>query len=695
MNTDEGPAPTGSDTAPFLEPGAVALSAVPPRVNRKVFLGSAAGTLAVTLWALIAPEQAERVLGALVAWTSSWFGWFYVALGTGVLIFVIYLGWSRYGSTKLGPEHSQPEFSTMSWAAMLFAAGIGTDLMFFAVAGPVTHYLHPPSTEAETVAAARESVAWTLFHYGITGWGLYALMGMALAYFAYRMRLPLAIRSALAPVFGKRVNGTLGDTVDLAALLGTIFGVATSLGIGVVMVNVGLNVIFGLPVSIAAQIGIVVVGVGVATLSAVSGVDRGIKFLSLLNVFLAIGLTIWVLLAGKTQYLLDGLVLNIGDFIRLFPEMTNQTFAYQDPGTWMSDWTLFFWAWWIAWSSFVGLFLARISRGRTIRQFVVGTLTIPFFYILMWVSIYGNAALDLIRSGNREFGQRTVLTPEGGFYELLAQYPAFIFVAAIATITALLFYVTSADSAALVMANLSSHLPSPEHDGRPALRIFWALATGALTISVLIVGGVGALQSATVIMGLPFAFVLILVMIGLYRALRTEAYWHESAAQTLRASLSGRSSSRRGRAQSWQHRLARALSHPSPAEADEFEEGLLLPTFAEIVDELAARGILARSGRTTADSGAAIIELEVGPDGEHAFHYQVWRREAALPAFGRRLPDTADIYVRMEVFLDGGPAQGYDIMGYSHAQLVDDVLDQYERHLEFLQLQERVTQPAK
>lgn len=244
-------------------------------------------------------------------------------------------------------------------------------------------------------------------------------MGIALAYFAYRKNQPLAIRSALAPIFGKRVKGALGDTVDFAALLGTIFGVATSLGIGVVMINVGLNIVFGLEVSTGVEIGIVAVGVGIATLSATSGVDKGIKILSLLNVFLAFALSIWVLVMGQTQFLLDALVLNVSDFVRLFPNMVGQTFAFEDTGTWMTDWTLFFWAWWIAWASFVGLFLARISRGRTIRQFVVGTLTIPFLYILMWASIYGNSALERVRGGDSEFGEQAILNPEGAFYELL------------------------------------------------------------------------------------------------------------------------------------------------------------------------------------------------------------------------------------------------------------------------------------
>lgn len=656
--------------------------------NRPVFIGAALGSLVITVWALIAPGQAEAVLGTAVEWTADWFGWFYVLLAAVVLAFVIFIAFSRHGKVKLGPEHSKPEFSTFAWASMLFAAGIGSDLMFFAVAEPVTLYMQPPSGAAESVDAARESTVWTLFHYGISGWGMYALMGMALAYFAYRKNLPLAIRSTLSPIFGKRVDGRLGDAVDLAALLGTIFGVATSLGIGVVMVNVGLEVVFGIPTSTGTQVVIVAVGVGVATLSAVSGVDRGIKMLSQLNVIFAIALTLWVLITGKTQYLLESLVLNLGDFVRLFPNMVMQTFPFEDTGTWMADWTLFFWAWWIAWASFVGLFLARISRGRTIRQFVAGTLTMPFVYILMWVSIYGNSALDLIRGGNREFGEETILFPEGGFYTLLAEYPAFSFIAGLATVTALLFYVTSADSAALVMANLSSRLPTPQHDGQPKLRIFWALSTGALTIAMLLVGGIGALQDATVIMGLPFGFVMILVMVGLYRALRVEAYRLDSDEQSLPALLSNRSLTDRGPSHAWRTRLGKALSFPDEQDATEFENTVLLPTLSDVVEELGGSEVEASAGPVDDENGERRIELVVDAAGDHPFHYQVWRRSVPVPAFGGRVLRGSDRYVRMEVYLDGGTGQGYNIMGFNHDQLVADVLDQYERHLGFLQMRD-------
>lgn len=658
------------------------------RVNWRVFIPAAMFTLAITIWALIAPENAENVLGSAVVWTSGWFGWFYVALVAIVLVFVVYLAVSKFGNIKLGPAHSQPEFGLLSWASMLFAAGISTDLMYFAVSEPVTQYLAPPSTEAGSVDAAREATVWTLFHYGVSGWGLYALMGIALAYFAYRKNTPLAIRSALAPIFGKRVKGTLGDTVDIAALLGTIFGVATSLGIGVVMINVGLNAVFGLSVSTAAQIGIVVIGVAVATLSATSGVDKGIKILSLLNVFLAFALSIWVLVMGETKFLLDALVLNVGDFVRLFPNMVGQTFAFEDTGSWMTDWTLFFWAWWIAWASFVGLFLARISRGRTIRQFVLGTLTIPFMYILMWASIYGNSALERVRGGDSDFGEEAVLNPEGAFYELLRNYPAFVFIAALATFTALLFYVTSADSAALVMANLSSHLPSPQHDGNAALRIFWALATGGLTVAVLLVGGVGALQNAAVIMGLPFAFVIVLVMIGLYRSLRVETFRTESAEQSLPGSLSVRIGGNRSADWSWRHRLRRVLKFPSEDRAREFEHAVLLPSLREVVAELKVQGIPAHCGPVTDEVDCDLIELTVGADEAHPFRYQVWRRKVAVPSFGMTLPRSEDEYFRMEVYLDGGTGQGYDIMDYTEDQIIEDILDHYERHLAFLQIEE-------
>ena len=658
------------------------------RINPVVFYGSSACILAIALWAIISPDGASGVLGVAVGWISEWFGWFYILIATVFLAFVIFLALSPYGKIKLGPAHSKPDFSTFSWAAMLFAAGIGTDVMFFAVAEPVTQYLAPPVGQGETLQAARDATVWTLFHYGITGWSMYALMGIALAYFAYRMNLPLSIRSALYPIFGNRIHGPLGHGVDLAAVLGTIFGIATSLGIGVVFLNFGLNALFGIPEGLPAQIGLVVLAVAVATISAVTGVERGIRRLSELNVWLTLGLAAFVLITGQTVFLLNALVLNVGDYVSNFAGLTMQTFAFDRPTDWLAGWTLFFWAWWIAWASFVGLFLARISRGRTIRQFVAGTLIIPFLYIVMWVSIFGNSAIALVRSGNEQFGQAAMNQPEQGFYTLLQQYPAFPIIASIATFAGLLFYITSADSGALVMGNLTSYRRTPRDDASNSVRIFWAVATGLLTLAMLIVGGITALQNATIVMGLPFGFVMVLLMFGLYKALRVEAIREESQRYTLPAQLSGRHPGPNGDRTaelSWRQRLKRSMSFPDREGALTFLSEVANPALTEVSEELRGHGIDAAVYDKSDDPDRPYVELAADLGEEQPFLYRVVPTEALFPVYGDVSLREGDRYYRLDVHLREG-GQGYDVMGYTHSQLIDDVLDQYEQHVEFMRL---------
>ncbi len=663
------------------------------RINPVVFYGSSAAILAIALWAIISPDGASGALGVLVGVISNWFGWFYILIATVILAFILFLALSRYGNIKLGPEHSEPEFSTFSWAAMLFAAGIGTDVMFFAVAEPVTQYLAPPTGQGETLNAAREATVWTLFHYGITGWAMYALMGISLAYFAYRMNLPLSIRSALYPIFGNRIYGALGHGVDLAAVLGTIFGIATSLGIGVVFLNFGLKLLFGIPEGLTAQIGLIVLAVVVAAISAVTGVEKGIRRLSELNVWLTLGLAGFVLVTGPTIFLLNAFVLNIGDYVSSFASLTMQTFAFDRPTEWLSFWTLFFWAWWIAWASFVGLFLARISRGRTIRQFVAGTMTIPFLYILMWVSIFGNSAIQLVRDGNAQFGQAAMNQPEQGFYTLLQQFPFFPVVAFVATFCGLLFYITSADSGALVMANLTSYRKSPRDDASNSIRIFWAVVTGLLTIAMLLVGGIGALQSATIVMGLPFGFVMILIMVGLYKALRVEAHREDSRRYSLPARFSGRSTSPDGDRAielTWRQRLSRSMSFPNYEKTTEFLSEIALPALNEVGEEMREHGVDVEVRDGTNEADQYYVELVADLDDESPFQYRVEPREARMPVYGDSSMREGDFYYRLDIhLLEGG--QGYDVMGYTYSQLIDDVLDQYEQHVEFVRLNTKAT----
>ncbi|MPY96746.1 MAG: BCCT family transporter [Actinophytocola sp.] len=653
-----------------------------------VFFGSAAVILAISLWAIITPTGASDVIGAGVSWISSWFGWYYFLAATLFLVFVIFIAASRYGKIKLGPQHSTPDYSLFAWGAMFFAAGIGIDLVFFSVAEPVTHYLDPPTGSPETIEAARQSVVWTLFHYGITGWAMYALMGMGLGYFAFRHRLPLAIRSALYPLIGKRIHGPIGDGVDLAAMLGTIFGIAVSLGIGVVQLSYGLNFMFDLPQGLPTQIALIAIAVGMATVSAVAGVDKGIRRVSELNVVLAIVLMIYVAIFESPIRVLNALVMNIGDYISRFPGMTLDTFAYDQPTAWLNSWTLFFWAWWIAWAPFVGMFLARISRGRTIRQFVAATLVVPFLFTLAFLSVFGNAALRLVRGGNAQFGETAVAAPEQGFFALLSQYPGVTFSAGLVVLVGLLLYVTSADSGALVMANLSSHLRTPTTDAAPWLRVFWAAATGLLTLAMLLVDGVSALTNATIIMGLPFSFVMFLVMWGLYKALRKEGIRDDAMLSSLPVTLSERTIEPRGVHRSWRQRLARVMNYPGKRAAQTFVTDVARPAFEEVAEELRAQGADATVSEGRDDSGVERLNLTVPMAPEETFVYRVWPREVPTPSFAMRSV-TDDTYFRFEVYLAEG-GQGYDVMGHGKDQLIGDILDQYERHLEFLRLHREI-----
>ena len=657
-----------------------------PPVRLPVFVASLVGVVVFATWAILMPDRAYETIFSWTEWVGGTFGWFYIALGTAILVFVLFLGFSRYGTLRLGPAHSRPEFSTFAWASMLFAAGIGTDVMFFSVVEPVTQYISPPLIEGETVQAAREATVWTLFHYGITGWGMYALMGMALAFFAYRLNLPLAVRSALAPVFGRRIDGPLGHAVDTAAVLGTIFGVATSLGIGVVFLNFGLGELFGIQQGLAAQIGLIVLAITMAAISATTGVDKGIRFLSQLNVLLALGLAAWVLITGRTQLLIEGVVMNVGDFVARFPSMTMDTMAYDGANEWMNLWTLFFWAWWVAWASFVGMFLARISRGRTIRQFVAGTMVIPFAYIVMWVSIFGNAALARVRDGDADFAAAAQEYDGRGFFMLLQDYPAAGLLVLLATAVGLLFYVTSADSGALVMGNLCSQLREVQEDCAPWLRIVWAAATGLLTIAVLAVGGIYALQYATVIMGLPFAVVLVLVMWGLFTALRTELR-RVDAGNGTHAVLYAVGDGKADR-ETWKARVARATNFVDTEDAEAYLESVVDPALTEVAEELRSRGVEAETSSGTAppddqdNEGGRFVELRTGED-EHPFLYRVKISQHPVPTYGGRMIGNRDRYARLEVHLaDGG--QDYDVMGFTRSQVIHDCLDAYEAHLDFL-----------
>ena len=708
-------APHPSEHTPPLEAQPESQSGVQPDdppgkqpLNPVVFFVSAAIITVVALAAIFAPQVVNDAFGTAVTWTSRWFGSFYILLITAALVFILALAFSRFGRVRLGPDNSTPDFSTFSWTAMLFAAGIGTEILFFAVAEPVDQYMHPPTGDGQTVQAARDAIVLSLFHYGISGWGLYALVGLSMAYFAYRRRDTLTLRSTLRPLLGRHTEGIIGDVVDAAALVGGVFGIAASLGVGVVQLNVALNILFGLPQGFPTQIGLTALAVIMATVSAVSGVDRGVRVLSTINVLLAIGLALWVLITGNAAFLIDALVGSIGDFFTRFPLLTLETYAYNRPDEWLNAWTLFFWAWWIAWAAFVGMFLARISRGRTIRQFVLGSLLLPFCYILMWVAIFGNHALDLVIRGNGEFRDITLNQPEQGLYWMLEHLPGQKILIALALFIGILFYVTSADSGALVMANLSSRIRSARQDATAWLRIFWATLTGILTIAMLVAGGIPILQQATIVMALPFSGVLILIMYTLWRSLSTEDTYNQALSQADRNRALGFNGSAAGLEQTpWRERLAHTLNSVSPDEAGNAMERRIVPALEAVATELRKENVSAEvfvegpeaqdpdDERTFLGRASLVVSSHPATDsGEEqsssidSFRYVVRMVVTPVPAYGFAVHEADDLTVRLEVRPHSG-GQGYDVVDWNSDQVAHDVLDHYERWLEYVGTSEK------
>ncbi|GAA4282535.1 choline BCCT transporter BetT [Brevibacterium daeguense] len=655
-----------------------------PRVNWRVFLISSLVIIAFSVWAMVTPDSAATTMKSVVGWIAQNLGWYYVLTVTIVIVFVLWVALSKEGTVRLGPDHSRPQYKLFTWVAMLFAAGVGIDMLFYSVTGPITQYISPPTADPQSAEAAQDAVIWTMFHYGVAGWSMYALLGMAMGYFAYRWGMPLSIRAALYPLLGKRVKGATGDAIDIITLVGTVFGVATSMGIGVVLLNVGFSWLFGLPQGLALQIALVLVAVVMTIAACTSGVDRGIRVISELNLWSAGAMMLYILVTGQTSFLLNTLVENIGRFVWSLPDRTLQTMGYQPEGAeWMAGWTLFFWAFWLAWGPFVGLFLARISRGRTLREFVIAAITAPVLCDFIIVSLFGNSALREVLDGNTEFAELAMESPEQGWYALLEMFPGAAFLIGLATLSGLLFYLTSANSGAMVMSNFSSWIPDPGQDGPKWLRIFWAILTAVLTIAMLVAGGVTTMEYATLIFALPVTVIAYLVMASFSKVLRME-----------RAEREGRELRRSSTAvhggpvpeKTWRQRLANLRSYPTQKAVGQFVGRVIRPALEEVTREFIAQGYQAElKALANPETGVTEQTFLVDMDDQRSFQYQVAAVEAPVPMFGGRMSRETDVYYRLEVFTHTG-SEGYDLMGLSKQQVISGVLDRFEAHLGFLKV---------
>ncbi len=494
-------------------------------LNRPVFFSSALLIIAFTIVIIAFPQASTTWLSQAQVMLASSFGWYYMLIVAAYLGFIVWLAASPYGKIKLGADDEQPAFSYGAWAGMLFSSGIGISLLYFGASEPITHYLHPPQGAAATPAAAGQAMTLTFLHWGLHGWAIYALIAVALGYFAYRHQQPLALRSALYPLLGERVHGVAGHAVDCFGIVVTVLGLVSNLGIGSLQISAGLEHLFGLQNGHGTLLAVIIVMTIVATLAAVSGIETGIRRLSNLNVVLFASLLIFALAMGPTLHLLNALIQNLGDYLSNVVGKTFDLYAYDRPSDWLGKWTLFYWAWWISWAPFVGLFIARISRGRTIREVVTGVLLLPLAFTLVWLSVFGNSALDLlINHGAAELSQSALQQPAMTMYKLLAHYPFGTAMSGVAIFVGFVLFLTPADSGAVMLANLSIRDSSNggEGDAPHWLRIFWSALIMAVTAGLMFADNISSIQTTIVLASLPFSLVLALYMACLLKSLRME-----------------------------------------------------------------------------------------------------------------------------------------------------------------------------
>ncbi len=512
-----------SDTSKESSPLATSEADGRWHVHPVVFPVSAVLIGSFALLGIIFTERVGQITGAVQDWIVFYFGWFYIVSVTLFLIYIVWLALTKYGHVKLGANDEKPEFSWLTWFSMLFSAGMGIGLLYYSAAEPILHFSNPPVGDGGTTGAAIQAMNLTFFHWGLHPWAIYALVGLALAYFSFRRNRPLTIRAAFHPIFGDRVEGWVGNLIDVTAVVSTLFGVATSLGLGAMQVNAGLGKVFGLPENGYVQIALIAGITGIATLSVISGLNVGIRRLSEMNMIIGVGLCLFLLLAGPTLFIFRSWVQSVGYYVQNLPATSLWTATFQ--GTeWQAGWTVFYWGWWIAWSPFVGMFIARISRGRTLREFVLGVLLVPTLLTFAWIGIFGGAALNLELANPGSMSGPVDDNVAVALFTLFDQYPLGAIASIAAIVVIISFFVTSSDSGSLVIDIITAggHLDPPVLQ-----RIFWALLEGAVAAVLLVGGGLAALQTAAIATGLPFCVVVLMMAYSLLKGLQEETVIHE------------------------------------------------------------------------------------------------------------------------------------------------------------------------
>lgn len=652
-------------------------SAVPSKgfsVDRPVFFTAIIALLMLVAYAGLMPEHSGAFFGQLQRGIVTYASWYYVMVVAIILVCVVVLGFSQAGDIKLGLDHSEPEYSNLSWFAMLFSAGMGIGMMFFGVAEPVMHFMSPPRGDGHTIAAAREAMRLTFFHWGLHAWSIYAIVALILGYFAHRHGLPLTLRSALYPLIGERIYGRWGTTIDVFAILGTTCGIATSLGLGVIQINSGLDHLFGIEVSKATQVLLIIGTMGLATISVLMGLDAGIKRLSELNMTLAALLLAVIVLVGPTVLIFQTFMQNIGDYLSEIVSKTFNLYAY-DPTDWLGGWTILYWGWWLSWAPFVGLFIARISKGRTIREFVFGAMLVPCLFNLFWFSAFGNTAIDMILSGAMpELGAAVQENQAVALFSFLEGFPLSSVLVSISLLMVLVFFVTSADSGAMVLNMLASR---GEDNTSAWQRVIWTVMIGLITMVLLYAGGLSALQTASIAGALPFSLALLWAIYGFFKALRADVAKRGVEASNMPSPIATGQST-------WRDRLDRLLHYPNMQKVHSFQSTTVLSAMTEFVDELRGHGIESRVTDRVATDG--VVAINVNHEEAIDFVYEVVCVSSSVPKVAEAShddPGVDEAYFRAEVHLSEG-SQGYDIMGWAKECVVSDIVSRYENHLHFI-----------
>ena len=626
---------------------------------------------------LIAPEQTQTLLNAAKSGIFANFSWFYVLAFSVFLGFLVILSVSSLGNIKLGNDEEEPEFGFLSWLAMLFAAGMGVGLMFFGVAEPLTHYLSDITT-GSAEHKQQEALLHTLFHWGIHAWAVYGTIALALAYFGFRYKLPLALRSCFYPLLKERINGKLGDLIDIMALLATLFGIITTLGFGASQLGAGLHQLGWISEnSFSLQMVVIAVVMSLAIFSAISGVGKGVKILSELNLTLAFCLLIFVLVAGPTLYLLSAFSDNIGTYLSNLVQLSFKTYVYEQEHTaWFSGWTILYWAWWCSWAPFVGLFIARISKGRTIREFIFGVLVVPSLFGVLWFTVFGNTAIWLNDGEAAGTLGQMISSPETLLFKFLDYLPLSGVTGLVSLVVISLFFITSADSGIYVLNNIASRdksLTAPRWQA-----VMWGVLMSVVSIVLMQSGGLANLQAMTLLVALPFAMLMLLMCFSLWKGLNADKKYFDTKVNPTSIFWTG---------DKWKERLEQMMNQTQEKDILRFLKHTVLPAMRELRQELIGKYELSVQINTLFEQDEPAVELVIQKESMRDFMYGVKSvsREVSTQLINDdNLPHIQHsmTYEPYTYFFDG--RVGYDVQYMDQDELIADMLKHYERYLSLL-----------